>query len=98
MANLIVQAVPQRDVGIATGISTIARTVGGAFGSAVATAVVTAQLLPGTPLPAESGYTAAFLAAAAGGALALVAALLVPRLPRGRAPRREPVVVGSRPS
>lgn len=94
MANLIVQAVPQRDVGIATGINTIARTMGGAFGSAVATAVVTAQVIPGTAVPAESGYTAAFLVAGAGGALALGAALAVPRPPRARMPRREPVGVG----
>lgn len=98
MANLIVEGVPQRDVGIATGINTIARTLGGAFGSAVATAVVTARTIPGTPLPAESGYTSAFLVAAAGGALALGAALWVPRPPRARAPRREAVVVGSRAS
>ena len=41
MANLIVGAVPQSEVGIATGINTVMRTVGGAFGAAVATAILT---------------------------------------------------------
>jgi EmrB/QacA subfamily drug resistance transporter len=78
MANLIVAAVPQSDVGIATGINTIMRTVGGAFGSAAATAILTADTLAGSPVPTESAYTTAFLVSAAGGVLAIGAALLVP--------------------
>jgi hypothetical protein len=78
MANLIVGAVPQSEVGIATGINTIMRTVGGAFGAAVATAVLTGNTIAGTPLPTEGAYTAAFVLSAAGGLLALGAALLVP--------------------
>ena len=49
MANLIVGAVPQSEVGIATGINTIMRTVGGAFGAAVATAILTGNTIAGTP-------------------------------------------------
>ena len=78
MANLIVGAVPQSEVGIATGINTIMRTVGGAFGAAVATAVLTGNTIAGTPLPTEGAYTAAFVLSAVGGVLALGAALLVP--------------------
>jgi EmrB/QacA subfamily drug resistance transporter len=78
MANLIVQAVPQSDVGVATGINTIMRTVGGAFGSAGGTAIVAAHV-SSSGLPSERGYTVAFLASAAGGALAIGAALLIPR-------------------
>jgi MFS family permease len=78
MANLIVAAVPQSEVGIATGINTVTRIVGGAFGAAIATAILTAHLIPGTPLPTESAYTAAFLLSAVAGALAIGAALLVP--------------------
>jgi len=78
MANLIVGAVPQGDVGIATGINTIMRTVGGAFGAAVATAILTGDTLAGTPVPAEGAYTLAFLISAGGGVLAVCAALLVP--------------------
>jgi MFS family permease len=85
MANLIVDAVPQSDVGIATGINTIMRTVGGAFGAAGGTAIVTADRVAG--LPTEHGYTVAFLASGAGGVLAIGAALLVPtRRSGGRGP------------
>ena len=78
MANLIVAAVPQSDVGIATGINTIMRTVGGAFGSAVAIAILTADTLGGSPVPTEHAYTTAFLVSAGGALLALGAALCVP--------------------
>ncbi len=93
MANLIVGLVDPREVGIATGINTIMRTVGGAFGSAVATAILAGSTLARSPLPTESAYTAAFLVSAAGGVLAVCAALLVParRDRGGRAPvRAEP--------
>ena len=43
MANLIVEAVPQCEVGIATGINTVMRTVGGSFGAAIATAILTGE-------------------------------------------------------
>jgi len=90
MANLIVDAVPQSDVGIATGINTIMRTVGGAFGAAGATAIVTADTVAG--LPTEHGYTAAFAASAAGGVLAVAAALLIPtRRAGGPGPRQAAV-------
>lgn len=86
MANLVVESVPQDDVGIATGINTIARTIGGAAGAAVVSTVLTARMLPGTIVPVESGYTTAFVIAAAVGVLALLAALAVPRRPH---PQRE---------
>lgn len=78
MANLIVAAVPQGDVGVATGINTITRTVGGAFGSAVAVAILTADTIGSTPVPSEHAYTVAFAISAAFGLLAAGAALLVP--------------------
>lgn len=93
MANLVVDSVPQEDVGIATGINTIARTIGGAAGAAVVSTVLTARLMPGTIVPVESGYTTAFVIAAAVSTLALLAALAVPRAPRpGREPAAEPVL------
>jgi EmrB/QacA subfamily drug resistance transporter len=82
MANLIVAAVPQSEVGIATGINTVTRTVGGSFGSAIATAILAANLLPDSPLASEGAYTAAFVFSAVAGVLALGAALLIPRPPR----------------
>jgi EmrB/QacA subfamily drug resistance transporter len=78
MANLIVGAVPQSEVGVATGINTIMRTVGGAFGAAVASAILTGNTVAGSSLPSEGAYTAAFVLSAAGGVLAVGAALLVP--------------------
>jgi EmrB/QacA subfamily drug resistance transporter len=93
MANLIVQSVPQSDVGIATGINTIMRTAGGAFGSAAVTAI----LLGSTGvagLPTESAYTAAFVASVLVGVLAVLAAWLVPGRP-GAGPRMSPAPVSA---
>ena len=89
MANLIVGAVAQEDVGIATGINTVTRTVGGAFGSAISTAILAGHLIPGTSVPTEGAYTVAFLLSAAGGLLAIVAARFVPAPQAGaRGPAR----------
>jgi predicted MFS family arabinose efflux permease len=87
MANLIVDAVPQSQVGIATGINTVMRTVGGSFGSAIATAILAAGATDGGP-PEQGAYTTAFAFSAAAGLLALGAALLVPR--RAPSPVAEP--------
>jgi EmrB/QacA subfamily drug resistance transporter len=84
MANLIVDAVPQAEVGIATGINTVMRTVGGSFGAAAATAILTASETPRSPLPTDGAYTGAFAFAAAAGLLALGASRLVPRPQRRR--------------
>lgn len=90
MVNLIIGAVDQGDVGVATGINTISRTVGGAFGAAIGAAVLTADTIPGTPIPVESGYTIAFVLAAVGGLLALAATLAIPRGKRAAAEPAEP--------
>ena len=79
MANLIVRAVPQSDVGIATGINTVMRTMGGSFGSAIATAILAASTVSAADHPSEGAYTAAFAVSAVAGLLAFGAALLVPR-------------------
>ncbi|MEU5698943.1 MFS transporter [Streptomyces aurantiacus] len=65
LGGLVVGAVGQEQTGAATGINTILRTVGGALGSVLAAVIVTSSATaPGQP-PAESGYTAAFIVAAA---------------------------------
>jgi len=87
MANLIVDAVPQSEVGIATGINTVMRTVGGSFGAAIVTAILTGGE---GAFPTEHAYTSAFAFSAGAGALALVASRLVPR-PGGPRLRLEPV-------
>jgi EmrB/QacA subfamily drug resistance transporter len=84
MANLIVEAVPQSEVGIATGLNTVMRTVGGSFGAAAANAILTASEFPGSPLPTDGAYTGAFAFAAVAGLLALLASRLVPRPERRR--------------
>jgi EmrB/QacA subfamily drug resistance transporter len=84
MANLIVGAVPQSEVGIATGINTVMRTVGGSFGAAIATAILAGTTGAGG-LPTEGAYTAAFAFSAIAGLAAVGAALLVPRPAAARA-------------
>ena len=78
MANLIVAAVEQHEVGIATGINTVTRTIGGAFGSAVSTAVL-ASTAAASGLPSDGGYRTAFGLAAGMALLAAASALGVPR-------------------
>ncbi len=79
MANLVVAATPQPQVGIATGINTVMRTVGGAFGSALATAILAISIAPGATLPSEGAYTTAFAFSALVALAAAGTALLVPR-------------------
>jgi MFS family permease len=96
MANLIVAAVPQSDVGIATGINTIMRTAGGAFGSAAVTAILAGSIAADTGLPTEGAYTAAFVSAVVVGLLSVLAAWLVPRQPRGAAVAGAPATATAR--
>ena len=77
MANLIVAAVEQHEVGIATGINTVTRTIGGAFGSAISTAVLASTIGAGG-LPSGGGYQLAFGLAALMALLAAGSALRVP--------------------
>jgi EmrB/QacA subfamily drug resistance transporter len=79
MANLIVNLVDPREVGIATGINTIMRSVGGAFGAAIVTALLTADTIGATPIPTEHAYTEAFAISGVISVLALLAALWIPR-------------------
>jgi MFS family permease len=78
MANLIVAAVRQSEVGIATGINTVTRTIGGAFGSALSVAVLASTIGP-DGLPSNGGYRLAFGLAALMALLAAGSALRVPK-------------------
>ena len=89
MANLIVEAVPPTNTGEATGINTIMRTIGGALGAQIAASIVAGHLIAGTAIPAESGYTNAFIMSAIAMSLAFVAALLIPSRHEGRTPGTE---------
>jgi EmrB/QacA subfamily drug resistance transporter len=77
MANLIVEAVPAEQTGVATGMNTIVRTIGGAIGSTVAAGIVTATLAANGD-PTERGFTIAFAASAAALLVAFLAGLAVP--------------------
>ncbi|HSC49734.1 MAG TPA: MFS transporter [Gaiellaceae bacterium] len=77
MANLIVESVPARQTGVATGMNTIVRSIGGAVGSQVSAGIVTATLVAGSP--SERGFTLAFAVAAGALALGFFVALYVPK-------------------
>ncbi|MGI8666474.1 MAG: MFS transporter [Jatrophihabitans sp.] len=79
MSNIIVDAVPSTQTGVASGMNANIRTIGGSIGAAVMASIVTSQALP-SGLPKEIGYTTGFAMLAALLALAAVAGLLVPTL------------------
>jgi MFS family permease len=77
MTNLIVEAVPSTQTGVATGMNANIRTVGGAIGSQVVVTVITSGVAVGA-LPHERGYVLSFLVMAVGMVGAGLAAVLVP--------------------
>jgi EmrB/QacA subfamily drug resistance transporter len=77
MVNLIVEAVPANQTGIATGMNTIVRTIGGAVGSQVAAVIVTASA-NASGFPTEHGFTFAFAALAVALGIGFLASLWVP--------------------
>jgi MFS family permease len=78
MSNLIVQAVPPGQTGVASGMNANIRTIGGAIGAAVMSSIVTSVLLS-NGLPAGSGYTRGFAFLAAITMVAVVAAVFIPK-------------------
>jgi EmrB/QacA subfamily drug resistance transporter len=89
LANLIVEAVPPEQTGVATGMNTVMRTLGGSVGGQLGASVLAGGLIAG--LPTEAGFTKAFLLAAGACALAGIAAFAVPRpaAVHGRGAERE---------
>lgn len=77
MSNLVVEAVPPSQTGVATGMNANVRTIGGAIGSQVVASIIAATVV-GSALPTEHGYELSFIVLAAGLALAGVAAAFVP--------------------
>jgi sugar phosphate permease len=77
MSNLVVEAVPRSQTGVASGMNANIRTVGGAIGGAVLGSVVTAGARA-DGLPVEAGYTHGFAVLAGCSAVAALVALLVP--------------------
>ncbi|MET8142139.1 MFS transporter [Sphaerisporangium sp. NPDC005288] len=77
MTSLIVQNVPARQTGIASGMNTNIRTIGGSIGAAVIGAVIISDPRP-DGLPQESGFTSAFMLLTICAAATLAVALIVP--------------------
>ncbi len=80
MANLIIEAVPTHQTGVATGMNTNIRNIGAALGSAIATSIVVSNLLPGG-FPTAHGYTVAFVVSAVSLVVAALATLTIPNRP-----------------
>ena len=78
MANLIIEAVPAEQTGVATGMNTNIRNIGAALGSGIATSLVVSGLLP-DGFPKEHGYVLAFAVSGLGLVVAALAALAYPR-------------------
>jgi MFS family permease len=77
MANLIIEAVPAEQTGVATGMNTNIRNIGAALGSGIATSLVIGELLP-DGFPEEHGYVLAFAVSGAALVVSGLAALLIP--------------------
>jgi EmrB/QacA subfamily drug resistance transporter len=76
LGNLIVQAVPAQQTGVASGMNTVLRTLGGALGGQIAATLVAGSTIHG--LPELTGFTATFAMSAVFLGCCVVAALLVP--------------------
>ena len=80
MSNLIVQAVPMAQTGVASGMNANIRTIGGAIGAAVMSSIVASEILS-DGYPSESDYTKGFAFLAAMTVVAVIAALFIPKVP-----------------
>lgn len=90
MSNLIIEAVPVEQTGVATGMNTNIRNIGAALGSGIATSLIISSLLP-DGYPREEGYVLAFIVSGAGLVVAALVALLIPEhADAAAAVRRDP--------
>jgi EmrB/QacA subfamily drug resistance transporter len=76
LGNLIVQAVPASQTGVATGMNTVLRTLGGALGGQIAATFVAGNMVGG--VPTLTGFTRSFAMSALVLAGCAVAGLLIP--------------------
>jgi MFS family permease len=88
MANLIVEAVDQRETGVATGMNTIMRTIGGSLGGQISATILAGHLAGGHP--SSAAFTIAFSVSAVAVLIAFCTALAIPGKER-KAPATEPV-------
>jgi len=78
LGNLIVQAVPPTQTGIASGMNTVMRLIGGALGGQIAATLIADNTAHG--LPAVTGFTDTYLMATLFLIVCVLAGLLVPNL------------------
>jgi EmrB/QacA subfamily drug resistance transporter len=76
LGNLIVQAVPAEQTGVATGMNTVMRTLGGALGGQIVATLIADNVFH--KLPTVTGFTDSFALEAGFLAIAVLAGLLVP--------------------
>jgi EmrB/QacA subfamily drug resistance transporter len=81
LGNLIVQAVPPHQTGVASGMNTVMRTLGGALGGQIVATLITDNTAS-SGLPTVTGFTLSFALESAFLVIAFVAALLVPNAAR----------------
>jgi MFS family permease len=77
MSNLIIEAVPASQTGVATGMNTNIRNIGAALGSGVATSVVVSGLVI-HGFPREHGYVVAFAVCGSALVVAAIVGLMIP--------------------
>ena len=77
LGNLIIQAVPSHQTGVASGMNTVMRTLGGALGGQLSATFVAAHVVRG--YPAVTGFTETFFMATGFLVVCLIAGFLVPR-------------------
>ena len=80
LGNLIVQAVPAHQTGVATGMNTVMRTLGGALGGQIVATLLANNVARG--LPNVTGFTESFALEAGFLVVAVLAGLLVPAAAR----------------
>jgi EmrB/QacA subfamily drug resistance transporter len=76
LGNLIVQAVPAHQTGVASGMNTVMRTLGGAIGGQLSATFIAGNIRHG--LPTVTGFTDTFAMATGFLVVCLLASLLVP--------------------
>jgi EmrB/QacA subfamily drug resistance transporter len=88
LGNLIVEAVPPSQTGVAGGMNTVMRTLGGAVGAQIAATIIANHVRHGTPL--VTGFTLAFAFCAGSLIVSVIATLLIP----SRSPAQELADIG----
>jgi MFS family permease len=84
LGNLIVEAVPPQQTGVASGMNTVMRTLGGALGAQIGATFIADNIVAGQPT--EHGFELAFLMATLALAFGLLASIAVPGRVRTLAP------------